>query len=484
MKYGIHWFRRDLRVAGNLALQKQFRRYKGKVVGLFCFDHSFLAREDFSHGRFLFFLKTLKALKEELNSVGSDLLFLDIGPEVAFSELTKKLKQLPESVSFSRDYEPFARMRDEKITELLTSKNIDVYSERDHLLIEPWELSKDDGKPYTVFTPFAKKWLRIFQEEKVFHRVELNKQSENYLLSFQRNEIRPFFNLKWSEILNIESFDTNLLAKYIDDVQKKVTVDIPDAGSLAAWKKLNSFSQKINDYAIERDFLNKNATSGLSLYLKNGSLTIGQIIYFLKLRSFTNKQSSHDSFFNELIWREFYYHILYHFPYVEHQSFKQSYQNLKWENNKHFFECWKLGKTGFPIVDAGMRELVQTGHMHNRVRMIVASFLTKDLLIDWRWGEKFFMEHLLDGDLAANNGGWQWAASTGCDAQPYFRIFNPWTQSKKFDPAGEYIKKYLPELEDVNPSQLHRPILEHPNYPGPIVDHQVQREKALFMYKK
>lgn len=186
-------------------------------------------------------------------------------------------------------------------------------------------------------------------------------------------------------------------------------------------------------------------------------------------------------FFSELIWREFYYHILYYRPDVEFQSFLSKYRNLDWENNEKYFEAWKEGRTGFPIVDGGMRQLNRTGWMHNRMRMIVASFLTKDLLIDWRWG-KYFMENLLDGDMAANNGGWQWAASTGCDPQPYFRVFNPWLQSQRFDPKGFYIKNHVEELKKADPKDIHKPV-KHIGYPKPIVDHKVQREKVLSLYK-
>ena len=213
-------------------------------------------------------------------------------------------------------------------------------------------------------------------------------------------------------------------------------------------------------------------------------MTTGQILTYLKLEPYTKKTTGRDVYFSELIWREFYYHVLYRHPRVESESFNLKYKELTWENNKDYFQAWKNGKTGFPIVDAGMRELKETGWMHNRVRMIVASFLTKDLLVDWRWGENYFMETLLDGDLAPNNGGWQWAASTGCDPQPYFRIFNPWSQSKKFDPDGIYIKKHIPELKDVPSRNLHEPGIKVANYPQPIVEHKVQRELALAMYKK
>jgi deoxyribodipyrimidine photo-lyase len=258
-------------------------------------------------------------------------------------------------------------------------------------------------------------------------------------------------------------------------------VPIPESGFKAAVDKLNAF--KPEKYKDLRDIPEEEATSGMSVFLKNGSITTSQIVYHLGLKPYDEKKSSKDTYLSELVWREFYYHILYHKPEVETEEFNSKYSGLKWDNNEKFFELWKEGKTGYPIVDAGMRQLKTTGLMHNRVRMIVASFLTKHLLIDWRWGEQYFMEQLLDGDLAPNNGGWQWAASTGCDAQPYFRVFNPWLQSKKFDPDGHYIKKYIPELSEIESKKLHEPITDHAEYPAPIVEHKASRERAIEVYK-
>ncbi len=249
-------------------------------------------------------------------------------------------------------------------------------------------------------------------------------------------------------------------------------VPTPKAGSLAAWGALESFRRRLADYGDARDIPSTNGTSHFSIYFKNGSLTVAQVIAALGLKAFARGAGGGPAkFLSELIWREFYYCILFHFPRVETTAFLEKYADLKWENREDWFAAWCEGRTGFPIVDAGMRQLNTTGWMHNRVRMIVASFLTKDLLIDWKWGEKYFMERLLDGDLAPNNGGWQWAASTGCDPQPYFRIFNPHLQEKKFDPKGEYVLRYLPEVDS-------------DRYPRPIVDHAVQREKALALYAK
>ncbi|NCN41464.1 deoxyribodipyrimidine photo-lyase [bacterium] len=485
--YGIHWFRRDLRITGNLALQRQFKKHDGRVLGLFCFDKKFLSRPDFSINRFQFFLNTLVELQRELRSVGSDLLVLDVGPDEAYETLFKDLRKhgldLPATVSWSRDYEPFALARDQRLQTYFLSEGLDVFSERDHLLIEPWELQKDDGTGYQVYTPFSRKWLELYVSEKYGDRTKVFKNSKKYLKSLEKGSPEKIFQLSWKKLFSDKLQYPDHLEAYCEKNQKLVTVPIPPAGSLAANERLKSFQEKVMEYSEKRDFPDLSATSGLSPYLKNGSVTVPQIIHELSLVPYKKKQSGADVFLSELIWREFYYHILYHNPRVENEAFLPKYKNLKWENSPKYFEAWKNGMTGFPIVDAGMRQLKTTGWMHNRVRMIVASFLTKDLLIDWRWGEKYFMETLLDGDLAPNNGGWQWAASTGCDAQPYFRIFNPWLQSKRFDASGVYIKKYIPELKDFDVKKLHEPILNHPVYPAPIIEHVEQKEKALKLFK-
>ncbi len=480
--YGIHWFRRDLRVAGNAALQENWKINKGRVVGVFCFDKKFLSRPDFSVNRFQFFMNTLVELRDEMRSIGSDLLFLDIGPEEAFSKLFETLKKenkLPSLFSVNRDYEPFSRIRDEKISKLIKSFGVSIKTRRDHLLIEPHEVYR--GKVelgYKVFTPFSRKWLEAFVSLDVQKRIDAQKKGFEYLKKNQED----LFSLTWKDIL--KSLPEDSLKKYQEENLKKVSIPIPASGLRVALKELDKFKEKVKDYNDKRDYPSVLGTSKMSMFLKNGSITVPQIIAYLDLDFYEKKDKSGEAvYFSELIWREFYYHVLYRWPQVEQEAFMPKYKNLKWENNKKWFEAWKEGKTGFPIVDAGMRELKETGWMHNRVRMIVASFLTKDLLIDWKWGEKYFMEVLLDGDLAPNNGGWQWAASTGCDAQPYFRIFNPWSQSKRFDLNGDYIKKYIPELEGLDSKKLHSPILGHETYPAPIVEHSEQRIKALAMYK-
>jgi deoxyribodipyrimidine photo-lyase len=489
--FGIHWFRRDLRVAGNPALKWNWKQNQGRTLGVFFFDSKFLARPDFSHHRFGFFLNTLKALQTELRELGGDLLVLDSGPEQGFDYLLSLLKTRPPThVTFNRDYEPFARERDSKIYRKLDQLGISVHTERDHLLIEPQELKKDDSKPqgfYQVYTPFSKKWFSLLSQDEFQNRITTQKESLSYLNKRKNgNKIEPIFKLTWSDLIKKEE-RIDQLDSYIQKTSTQVTIPLPEAGSLAAYQALTLFKSKVDHYLEKRDYPNDPGTSHLSIYLKNGSITPAMVLYSLDLKNEKwGDKTGRNQFLKEIVWREFYYHILYHQPNVEHEAFLSQFRNLKWENREDWFEAWKQGKTGYPIVDAGMRQLNTTGWMHNRVRMIVASFLCKDLLISWQWGENYFMKQLLDGDLAPNNGGWQWAASTGCDPQPYFRIFNPTLQSEKFDPKGEYIKKFLPELKNISPDWLHAPWTrpEGNPYISPIVDHQQQKVKALDLYKQ
>lgn len=483
-KYAIHWFRRDLRIQGNPGLAKSFKEFQGRVLGFFCFDPVFLSREDFSHNRFQLFLQRIKELKKEMRLCGGDLLVLDQGPAKAFVTLFDFLKNskngLPSAVTFCRDYEPFARERDERIKKIFEQYQIDHFDFRDHLLIEPHELTKDNSiDGYQVFTPFSRKWNALFETELIQSRTLAQKKSLDFLRDLANDKFTKIFDLSWNK-LQVPFKDC--LDQYLESNLKKTTIKIPEINSRTLYEGLKDFEKKINDYSDARDIPSLQGTSQFSLYLKNGSLTISQIIAYFDLKPYYKATTSRDKFLSELIWREFYYHILHRYPRVEHEAFNEKYKDIKWINDPALFEAWKEGKTGFPIVDAGMRQLKSTGWMHNRVRMIVASFLTKDLLIDWKWGERYFMQELLDGDLAPNNGGWQWAASTGCDPQPYFRIFNPWSQSERFDPEAIYIKHFVPELADVPTELIHRP-LNIKGYPQPIVDHSLQREKALKIYK-
>ncbi len=479
--WGIHWFRRDLRIVGNAALRENLNRTNGRTLGLFCLDRAFLARPDFSPNRFAFFLATLNALRAEWAELGGDLIVIDCPPTEAFARILahcRKHKIAPPAlVSWNRDYEPYARGRDAQIEMQLGEAAIPVFHARDHLLFEPHEVLKDDKRReyYQIYSPYGKKWFAALASDEGQSRIAE---------AWAKPRKKP--RMEWREIARGGDFPWgDAEAEFTEKNKARVTVPIPAAGAAVALQELRKFRDRLRAYAHDRDFPAIRGTSRLSIYLKNGSLTVPQIIAELELGNPRwAQEGGATQYVKELAWREFYYSILFHRPQVEKKSYLQHYENIAWENNREWYDRWREGKTGFPIVDAGMRELRATGWMHNRVRMIVASFLTKDLLIDWRWGERHFMRELLDGDLAPNNGGWQWAASTGCDPQPYFRVFNPWLQGKKFDAQGEYIRRYVPELRDVPAKALHDPEADRGRcYCSPLVDHAKQRNVAISLYK-
>jgi deoxyribodipyrimidine photo-lyase len=491
--YGIHWFRRDLRVTGNSALAECYRRTNGRTLGVFSFDQKFLSRADFSNNRFQFFIETLKVLKQNLTKQGIDLLVLDCGPDECFARIRQYLenKRLPQPsvVSWNRDYEPFARERDQRIESLIQKWDIEIVTSRDHLLFEPWEIESTSGLPLKVYSAFAKRWMDklhgpIGQERVELYRASLKKRS----LTGASSNRTPLINWK-SVLLCKDSLPEGLqdCLKTFDESNKKlVNIPIPKAGEDQAFARLTEWQIDIKDYGVSRDFPAMDRTSRLSPFFKNGSMIGGLVVAHYELTKEKFKgESGPAKFLSEIIWREFYYYLLWHFPRIENEAFQQKYLDLKWENRDDYFKAWCDGQTGFPIIDAAMRQLNQTGWMHNRLRMIVASFLTKDLLVDWKWGERYFMKQLLDGDLAPNNGGWQWSASTGCDAQPYFRIFNPFSQSERFDKEGVFIKSFVPEIGHYNAKKIHRPInedRERIGYPMEIVEHSIQRDKALKLF--
>ena len=473
--WGIHWFRRDLRVIGNLALMENHRRTGGRTLGLFCFDSSFLSRDDFSHNRFAFFLETLKVLRKDLKSLGGDLLVVDCLPQKAFPQLIEHARGqkhgAPQIVTFGRDYEPFARRRDDEITTLLQKHDVEVFNDRDHLLFEPHEVLKDDGAFYRVYSPWARKWFD-----------KLSSAEGKKRLAASLEPIDGKFHLKWSD-------RTPPLDDRLDDFTAKngkhVRVPIPDAGHAAALSVLDDFKTKIAQYHQDRDVPARLATAGISMYLKNGSVTLAQIFKYLKLDH--KRPPGPQKFAQELAWREFFYNVLFHRPEVEGNAFNPKYRDVEWPGDEDRFRLWCEGKTGVPIVDAGMRQLATDGWITNRMRIITATFLIKDLEIDWRKGELHFMHLLLDGDTANNNGNWQWCASTGAEAQPYFRILNPWTQGERFDPTGDYIRQHVPELKDAPAKTLHDVAADrtgYGGYPAPIVDHAVQRPRAIALFKK
>lgn len=422
----IFWFRRDLRLEDNAALWMALKSGY-KVQPIFIFDRNILDLLPKKDARVLFIHQQISRLKNELEKIGSTLRIYYSTPQEVFSSIDKEY--CVKSVFTNRDYEPYAQKRDREIFELLKSKNIEFKGAKDQVIFEKDEVIKDDSKPYTVFTPYSKKWKSKLNE---YHlkAYPTHKYFENF------NHCQSAKNITLGE-MGFEDFSFDFSSNEID---------------------LNI----IKKYGEQRDFPSIQGTTRLSIHLRFGTVSIRSLA---KIAIATNEK-----WLNELIWRDFYQMILYHFPHSAESSFKPQYDKVLWLNNEENFEKWKAGKTGYPIVDAGMRELNQTGFMHNRVRMIVASFLTKHLLIDWRWGEKYFAEKLLDYDLASNVGGWQWAAGSGCDAAPYFRIFNPESQTEKFDPEQIYIKKWAPEIS----TNL---------YPKPIVDHKFARERCLISYK-
>jgi deoxyribodipyrimidine photo-lyase len=424
----IFWFRRDLRLHDNAGLYYALGNGT-PVLPLFIFDTTIVNRLENKHDRRVDFIhQALIALQNQLTELGSSLLVLKGTPHEIFSSLLTQYSI--RKVFTNSDYEPDAIERDKEVRELLDKHSVELISLKDQVIFEKEEVVKDDGLPYTVFTPYMKKWKAKLSDDSLKAYP-----SEDSFSWFYKTKPFPFPSL--TEI-GFEPTGIQFTSPVVNEAI-------------------------ISDYHNQRDFPAVAGTSRLSVHLRFGTVSIRQLV---KLAIKLNEK-----WLNELIWREFYMMILYHFPHVVKGAFKKQYDAIPWVNNEQQFESWCNGQTGYPIVDAGMRELNTTGFMHNRVRMITASFLVKHLLIDWRWGEAYFAEKLIDFDLSANNGGWQWAASSGCDAAPYFRVFSPDAQTKRFDPELKYIHKWVPEFEELT-------------YPRPIVDHKFARERVLAVYKK
>lgn len=428
MKVTLFWFRRDLRLKDNAGLYHALKSNKN-VLPIFIFDKSILEKlSNKKDKRVEFIHDALLKLNEQLHEIGSTLTIFHSTPSDVFQELIKQHNI--SAVYTNHDYEPYANERDEQVKAFLKNHQIDFYTYKDQCIFEKSEVTKDDGKPYTVFTPYSRKW-----KSKLTEFYTKSYPTEKYFHNLYQCTPKPLITL---DTIGFEKTDLEIPKKTI--------------------KK-----ELIIKYKEQRDFPALHGTTLLSVHLRFGTVSIRELT--------RAALALNETWLNELIWRDFYMMILHHFPHVAKSSFKPQYDRIVWRNNEAEFKAWCEGKTGYPIVDAGMRELNTTGFMHNRVRMIVASFLVKDLLIDWRWGEAYFAEKLLDFDLSANNGGWQWAAGSGCDAAPYFRVFNPTEQTKKFDPKLEYIKKWIPEL---NTNE----------YPLPIVEHSQARLRTLSAYKK
>jgi len=420
----IFWFRRDLRLQDNAGLFHALKENKD-VVPIFIFDTTILDKlEDKDDRRVEFIHNSLTVMQQLLEELGSSMIVFHGDPIAIF----KSLK--PKAVYTNHDYEPYARQRDEVIKNILVEKGSEFQTFKDQVIFEKDEVTKDDGKPYTIFTPYSRKWKSLITPAHL-----KSYPTESHFESFKKIKALPLPSLA----------DIGFESTGISFPERKIKQSI-----------VEKYDQQRNFPAIE-------GTTKLSVHLRFGTVSIRKLAQLA--------QKKNEIWLNELIWRDFYHMILWHFPEVETKSFKPAYDKIEWRNNEKEFDAWCEGKTGYPIVDAGMHELNVTGFMHNRVRMIVASFLTKHLLIDWRWGEAYFAKKLLDFDLAANNGGWQWAAGSGCDAAPYFRVFNPALQTEKFDPESEYIKKWVPEFGTEK-------------YPKPIVDHKLARERVLKVYKE
>jgi deoxyribodipyrimidine photo-lyase len=422
-KISVFWFRRDLRLEDNTAFHHAILSGL-PVLCVFIFDRYILDQLPGDDARVGFIYRVLEKINTRLVQEGSALLCFQGDPIRAWEDIAGRFEIA--GVYFNRDYEPYALERDKKVTSLLEAKGIPVHSFKDQVIFEQDEVVKSDGKPFTVFTPYKNRWLQRFRE----------------------GDHRPLTDRGKKIFLAIDSsFPT-----------------LAETGFLPSAIRVRDYDLSgLDGYAAARNFPALDATSHLGPHLRFGTVSIRQVLACM--------DPVNDIFLAELIWREFFMQILYHFPEVVRRNFKSKYDGIAWRNREDEFERWCRGTTGYPLVDAGMRQLNATGYMHNRVRMITAGFLCKDLLIDWKWGEAYFAGRLLDYELSSNNGNWQWAAGTGCDAAPYFRIFNPAEQLKKYDRDMVYVKRWVPEYGSSA-------------YPEPIVDHTLARKRALDTFRK
>jgi deoxyribodipyrimidine photo-lyase len=463
LKIAIHWFRRDLRISDNTALSEAVRRAE-LVVPVFILEDAFRTGPDVGAARLAFLLRSLESLRKNLEHLGYPLVIRSGRSEVELPKLCQEIGA--EAVFCNKRYEPYAQARDNRIFNALNAGGIGFESFKDAVVWEEREILTQAGNPFTVFTPYSKAWK---SKPVPAARTQLGAATKRY----------PRIK---SEAVPLDP----------TELGHPLTQNIPAAGEHAGRAALEKFvAAQLFDYAKGRDFPAQEATSQLSPHLHCGTIGIRTILGKLKTarqRASPTEQTSCDTFLNELTWREFYLQVLVNFPHVMHGAFRPEYDGLKWSDNEEHFRAWCEGMTGYPIVDAAMRCMNATGWMHNRLRMIVAMFLTKDLLINWQWGERYFMHKLVDGDMAANNGGWQWSAGTGTDAAPYFRIFNPVSQGQKFDPEGGFVRNWLPELADLPDDVIHEPwehalLLKKSKYPERIVIHAEQRPRCLAMFK-
>jgi deoxyribodipyrimidine photo-lyase len=452
-KISVFIFRNDLRLFDNVGLIEALKSSE-LVIPIFVFNKKQITIKNKyrSLNAMLFLKNSLIDLNSQLNLFNSKLyMFYDEINDIIFK--LKKYFNI-EAIFINEDYTPFSVDRDKKIKELCEKISIDFNSFFDKLLLKPKETLKENGEPYTIFTPFFRK--------NSLKNIEILKN--NLYKNYFKEDIE---------------FDLEKFPKEFDYDNKNLFVK---GGRKEGLDILNKDVIKLKDYDLLRDFPEKEGTSKLSAHIKFGTISIREVYHFLK----ENFGENH-SLIRQLYWRDFFYSIAYFYPKVFGKSFHEKYDKIKWDFDKEKFDAWKNGKTGFPIVDAGMRQLNETGYMHNRVRMIVSSFLVKDLHIDWREGERYFATKLVDYDPCINNGNWQWAASTGCDSQPYFRIFNPWRQQVRFDENCIYIKKWVPELKDLKPKEIHnlyKNLINVENYPKPIINHDIESKISKFIYKE
>lgn len=462
MKTAIWWIRRDLRLKDNQALTEALREAE-QVVPVFILDPKLLSSEYTGQARLAFLFEGLRELDQSLKQRGSRLVLRRGDPLEVLTGLLRETEV--KSIFAEEDYSPYARQRDEKVSLFLPLKLISGVT-----VFSPDMLLKTDNTPYTVFTPFSRKWRSL-------------PANSTPLPAPDHIKTPP-------ELVSLE----------IPQEPSPLAKNGFKAGEQEAQRRLSGFTEStIGDYSELRNRMDLDGTSQLSPYLRLGMLSARQAVWAARQASqaavLTTAQDGAETWLNELIWREFYAAILYHFPNVRQEAFRANLRNIPWQNDPAGFAAWKDGLTGYPVVDAAMRQLKATGWMHNRARMISASFLTKDLLINWQEGELYFMQSLLDGDPASNNGGWQWTAGTGTDAAPYFRVFNPILQGLKFDPKGDYVRRWVPELGLVPTKYIHSP-WEMPaelekqlgfqidsDYPAPIVDHKFARERVLLAYR-
>jgi deoxyribodipyrimidine photo-lyase len=458
MRTAIWWLRRDLRLDDNPAFSTALEQAE-QVLPVFTLDEKLLQSSYSSERRTAFLLHGLQHLNGELMERGSRLVVRRGDPLAELAGLVHETGA--EAIFAEADYSPYARRRDERVAAELPLQLLAGVT-----VHPPGTVLKADGKPYTIFTPFSRAWQAL-----------------------------PFSGGKSAKVdrLNTPAGIAGLEVNALIDTPEEVRFP---AGAAAGQRRLAAFIEsRIAAYGEARNQLDLDGTSALSPYLRFGMISARQAVDAARdaanqAQNSQERNSAH-TWLTELIWREFYVHILYHFPHVRKTAFRTELANIRWKNDPDEFSAWQTGRTGYPVVDAGMRQLLELGWMHNRARMITASFLVKDLLIDWRWGERHFMQQLLDGDPAANNGGWQWTAGTGTDAAPYFRVFNPTLQGMKFDPRGEYVRRYVPELAHVPDPYIHEPwkmpvdvqrqagCLIGVDYPQPIVDHSAARKRAL-----